>query len=1252
MLRAPEFQQGASRVSFDHRLIEEAFQLQNTQVSTDAQLAVIQRKRDGQIVPEIVITSKKEKRVIHITRNAKSSTGWQCENSPEDRTPGIPQWLSFAPFLAGKDRSAAAPLFCLVQESAQGNYRLLEKNADKPWARRSDSDAREVLRNAIGINSFAVHHDVQDQVFLTGSVFKGVTADFILLHPLGDTPFPTEPEAERRLAWTRHTLLSNRPITEYYPCIVDLGLEGELVSVSVMELNGSDNGELLRFRFSQQLNPDEPRHPTGNAQLRFSDQSGKEVKAKQLIPLRLKTELRRRDCVGLDTNGAVYYVNGGDSKWGRWQRLGDAETGPRNVRQLSVTTDTEGRCTFFALDNSRSLWVIRESGRSDQGLTFAKWQPLGVQFGQIAVASRSSDQLELFGVTIDEFFLIHMHQDPINGTWFTDKIELPMPPTTKTINLAAWVSDITITNEKGLPVGKQLIEVSATRSTDLFVDVYNKDTGLKNRRAFHVNPTTPALCHTDALGKVRVSAAALNLTAPTLKVHIANASLMSTDQGIAIRPDVHAHERLAGGNKEHAVTGAALIKNGLLAGKYEKDADEIAKSIQQVGKLMLKEGDRENGKNALKSRAWAQDTPYFKGLEFIQSKLSDYQCEPDYSHADRNTPFTLTFGSANRVTYETLTAEAADALFSEAIPVLSLWDSIGDFLRWCKQTVDKVVGFVVQAAQDVYKLAVKIGTELFEFVAKTVQQIADYTEVLFHKVAAAAKEAMSKVINWLKELFGWDDILNTKAVLRHFIEGSLKNLNTDATTLLKVIDKKVKEGEELVALTFGDLKSKLERIPNLTALVAQSDKRPDPRIGNSFLKPNVLQQTLAGNQVRCSFLDSALSTAPAPPPPALVLDDETQALIKELMSVATTIANSITRQVENLTKLLKAVGEHPDKVVELGLVAFLNALEELFKVIIRLAGKFASILVRTFQAMMKVVNDLMTAEINIPVISQLYFDMTGERLTALDFGCLLMAAPLTILYKAVRFGGTVGGHPAPPFTRDSRNRFCDAPIPWLKLDSNGNFVRQPASEAAPLEKEFGIMGGLGTLIGIPISFLVDVDAKNHVDPDGPVSVWAKPLGLASWIQQLCVQVCGFPFSTEQSSDVYSAVNWGLNWVALMFDLTALGFTPFSGRARQSGAVALWTHSTVTVMRGLFASAPLALAQLREQEWIGAAGSFCQLIRPVCGYLIVGKVDAYWIAFGSSQIVSAVGDVGAGGIQIYKAFKDSDEFGSPIQIAHA
>lgn len=119
---------------------------------------------------------------------------------------------------------------------------------------------------------------------------------------------------------------------------------------------------------------------------------------------------------------------------------------------------------------------------------------------------------------------------------------------------------------------------------------------------------------------------------------------------------------------------------------------------------------------------------------------------------------------------------------------------------------------------------------------------------------------------------------------------------------------------------------------------------------------------------------------------------------------------------------------------------------------------------------------------------------------------------------------------------------------------------------------------------------------------------------------------------------------------LMFDVIALGATPTSGKARQS---ALWTSSTMTVLRGMFAAVPLSIAQLREKDFVGAAGSFCQLVRPISGYLITSEAtDPYWILFGVSQVISAGADLGAGSIQIFQAVTDTDGLDSSLQPASA
>src|SRR6185369_12116439 len=102
-----------------------------------------------------------------------------------------------------------------------------------------------------------------------------------------------------------------------------------------------------------------------------------------------------------------------------------------------------------------------------------------------------------------------------------------------------------------------------------------------------------------------------------------------------------------------------------------------------------------------------------------------------------------------------------------------------------------------------------------------------------------------------------------------------------------------------------------------------------------------------------------------------------------------------------------------------GITDLIGAVKTVADFFIDVAGNIAEDFLALLGDLASDLLDLLTANITIPIISDLYQWITGDSLTILDLFSLLASIPLTIVYKAVTGNAPVSSTAA-----------AADPIPW------------------------------------------------------------------------------------------------------------------------------------------------------------------------------------------------------------------------------
>jgi hypothetical protein len=268
------------------------------------------------------------------------------------------------------------------------------------------------------------------------------------------------------------------------------------------------------------------------------------------------------------------------------------------------------------------------------------------------------------------------------------------------------------------------------------------------------------------------------------------------------------------------------------------------------------------------------------------------------------------------------------------------------------------------------------------------------------------------------------------------------------------------------------------------------------------------------------------------------------------------------------------------------------------------------------------------AEIDIPIVSWLYRHISGgDALTILDLLSLVVALPVTIVYKLVLGKGQA------PFTDAEVAQIVSNPIPWPKLDASGaaSMTLTPAqlAQAGKLDTVLATVGGVSAFFNAPIDMATDALAFSQAGELPGLSTFLSWSGLSIGMLS---QGVGVPYAAMSKpehertpADDWSIVLWGAGLLPLGVNTV---FTVFSFNQ----AVATFSEGygplISTAMGAMMEGAGIVTTVEQALDpgysaW-GEIGNVIAPIPSLCKFLLLPEEP---VEFGILQAVDGVCDVG-------------------------
>jgi hypothetical protein len=572
---------------------------------------------------------------------------------------------------------------------------------------------------------------------------------------------------------------------------------------------------------------------------------------------------------------------------------------------------------------------------------------------------------------VDGQNLVQLTQDPVTTDWHQRSILLPPTSTGDVVEYNSFTTHIQVLDDNNVAAPNTALSVTATSPVSVYLnDVYHL-----------LSPTVPANVTTDATGVLTAVQETQSLAAVCFRVALTGNPSVAAD----INPMSNALTKLGtvqtGDDLSNIqVTNADGSQQPLVPASVPAgDRDAAAKSIAQfvtINDGLPQDGSRQTAAAAARAQAAAAapaarartaTVPSVWGVSFAGGGLT-YHEGPD---AVRQ------FGPRLAAVGATVAPRglAAPEDLGSVIEVAA-----GDFFDWLASIFDDVESFVVQEVNGLYHFLATIAGEVYDVLLDCVAAVVHAVEFVFNKIEVFFED----LIKWLGFLFQWGDILRTHAVLKNLFN----------TYMNKCVDSLGTARADIQA-AFTDVQNYLDAWAGIPSNIppSLSGGTLDGTTSSAGQAPG--QDTPQANWGLHHLKSNAASGDTSAQPGQGIADD--------ILSVLQPLADALEREKDVFQAAYQSFkADIIDKIHQL---SFPQIVEGVFAIVAdALLQSVENVLLAAVDVLVALVEgalDGLNATIDIPVISWVYQQVTGDELSLLDLSCLVAAIPVTICYKLI-----------------------------------------------------------------------------------------------------------------------------------------------------------------------------------------------------------------------------------------------------------
>jgi hypothetical protein len=631
-----------------------------------------------------------------------------------------------------------------------------------------------------------------------------------------------------------------------------------------------------------------------------------------------------------------------------------------------IDTAMPPKAHFYGVDPGGRLWVLHQTGwDSNDAPVWARILPLDRDVASVASPQSAVAAATLFAAGTDQT-LHALAQNQASKLW---KRTLVQQPSKKPYSLTRYRTQLTVTDSNGNPAPGVPVTIGATEETAI----------LAGGKTYFVGPgSQTTTIKTNDAGVLTVSRAATSLVSPSYTVTAGDSGVVQT-----VRPDTNYHSFLAGTaaintgsavippmSKEtlqNATVGGQPLAPGLInnANKADTAATAIKNAMNSVP-----------GNSAVIRAAgyvgWSLDVQdrddpqfrYFQSQEELQAYLVTIRPGPQVG-----------------------AEEDVGAFFGDLLHAIET--AVAEVVSWAVDVVDSLLNLVIKVADDVINLT--------NMVIRDIEDAIPFVHAIFNFIGAL----VDKVLDWVKDLFGWHDIWNTKQVFEHLASEAIPALQWAIekravvetgrffTELKGFIDGEFANAiSYFVGRSFGQISTPPGYRQGLrsTRLAAAGAPTGSPA-QNNWLMSKVMDN--AGGSGALAPLSSTL---PAD-------------LGSALWNALSGSAGDLKQALSALEDFFQTLFTDPKDFATRGVSDLIKAAQAVVDFVLDLLDSLVTHILEMVGGALGVADHILTQPLgDIPVVSWLYTNVIcpsdqPEQPSILRVACLLLAVPITLIYK-------------------------------------------------------------------------------------------------------------------------------------------------------------------------------------------------------------------------------------------------------------
>lgn len=823
----------------------------------------------------------------------------------------------------------------------------------------------------------------------------------------------------------------------------------------------------------------------------------------------------------IDSLNQVWIVSGSGGTTYFTQLSNAVEPGLGPVQGVVAMLRPVEGARLYARDRNNMLWIIRQTGTIinkapvPNTIVWSDWHPLGntcIALGTgctiPAPGSPLSAPVDLF--SLDAGYEVNVLSEDATTGALTDLVMLKPDGTNADAEyVTRYVSQITVSGTdsrtgNSTPQVEFQLEVTSSEAIGIWV----------GSNLYNVSSEKPALLTTDQLGRITFAFFASDLHTPTF---------FFKAEGLNDPPSLYPAHAI---NKYLAGDSDAIPNRPV----FTPDGSALLNAQMQTGP------------------GWNTDpTP------FVQSQNKDKA--PKVADAITSIYALPVDPDGTSGQWSVAAEQPADMSAS------GFWHDLckfpHDIEHAIKQDALKVLDIVVKVEERVVAFTMQLASglsQVLHLAINTIRDIVSAVKSVFRYVERGIEEA----IDWLKALFNWNDIINTKNVIEACLNGIMtklvENFNPNSPVYAGTLfDKYMDELESSVLSGFDKAKEHFSRHQTF-AQCADSVPYPEGArpIGNNPLDPASLQGAQTSNGTQTNYVHTHVNNYTNQGGTFPTGDGSSDNILQSFFESIERNLKQGKFKDEHMKTIdsLKSIFSDPANFANVVMYDIITAFEDLVDILLKVIQGVIDALISLTGGAIAGFQVMMNKPINIPVISWIYREVAHHPLTILDLFCLILAVPVTLLYK-LTFGLP---HATAPFTKQQADDIVatlsnPATFPWPAIACTG---------ASNANLPVGSFPFPGSQILIPMSYVAlamadmwaDAIAFLRKDKSRLPTPYTKD-GLALFVGGACI-VCSlithwltapfslFPGSGNTTGEKMQLSFWGLGFSVVAIDLVFVG----------------------------------------------------------------------------------------------------------------